>query len=228
MTTKKDIYKNYLVIKPWGDEYTIFNDKDKLGITLDKINPGKSTSLHWQKKKKTGFIILKGNPIIQVGIHSKNNWVSKPLSILVIRPGLFHSLKNPKKSKYPIYALEFETPFIKKDLLRFKDKYGRQKKGYENKKYMKKLDNDFIIFKKTSLKNSYKLFDRNIIIQNIKKRSQLNKLKNNSVSAILEGKIIDKNQKVALNYGEIIKTNTLKILTKKFSIHTKLLVLNVS
>ena len=56
----------------------------------------------------------------------------------------------------------------------------------------------------------------------------LNKLKNNSVSAILEGKIIDKNQKVALNYGEIIKTNTLKILTKKFSIHTKLLVLNVS
>ena len=226
MNSKNKFYLSRTVNKPWGYEYVIYNDSSKIAVTYIYIKFGHKTSLHCHPSKKTAFIILDGKALVQIGIYNENKKIYDSLSRLVLRPGLFHSIESV--SKKGTFALEFETPYDKNDLLRFKDKYGRQKKGYENKKYMKKLDNNFVIFKKTSLKNSYKLFDRNIIIENIKRRSQLNKLKNNSVSAILAGKIIDKNKKVALNYGEIIKTNTLKILTKKFSIHSKLLVLNVS
>ena len=59
----------------------------------------------------------------------------KSLSRLVFRPGLFHSIKA--ESKEGIYALEFETPYKKNDLLRFKDNYGRKKKDYEGKKFTK-------------------------------------------------------------------------------------------
>mgnify|MGYP001201660873 CR=1 FL=1 len=36
-------------------------------------------------------------------------------------------------SKNGLCALEFESPYKKKDLLRFKDDYGRQSKNYEGK-----------------------------------------------------------------------------------------------
>jgi len=228
MPANNDIYNNYLVKKPWGEEYTIFSNKKKIGVTLIEINPGKSTSLHCHPNKKTGFIILKGRPNVQIGIHEKNNWHPKPLSILVLRPGLFHSIKNPKKAISSVYALEFESPLNKKDLLRFKDKYGRKKKGYETKKYLEKLSPDKLIFRNNKLNEVYKIFNRKIIIKIIKTRKQINKFTNKSVSAILDGKLINNNKQTALNYGEIIKTSSLKILMKEFTIHKNLLILNVS
>ena len=228
MPANNDIYNNYLVKKPWGEEYTIFSNKKIIGVTLVKINPGKSTSLHCHPNKKTGFIILKGRPEVQIGIHEKNYWKSKPLSILVLRPGLFHSLNNPKKSEKSVYALEFEKPLDKKDLIRFKDKYGRKKKGYESKKNLKKLSDDQIIFKNRGTSKIYNIFNRKIIIKSVKKKSEIKYFSNNSVTAILGGKLVDNNNQTALNFGEIIKTSTLKILLKEFTIHKKLLVLNVS
>ena len=94
MPITNKIYNNHMVKKPWGEEYTIFSNKKKIAITLIKIKPGKMTSLHCHPSKKTGFIILKGSPKIQVGVHKQNTWKSKVLSILVLRPGLFHSLSN--------------------------------------------------------------------------------------------------------------------------------------
>ncbi len=226
MPITNKIYNNYLVKKPWGEEYTIFSDRKKIAITLVKINPKKSTSLHSHPSKKTGFIILKGSPKIQIGIHKKNTWKSKVLSILVLRPGLFHSISNINK-KSDVIALEFETPYKKRDLIRFKDRYGRQNKGYENKKFMKKLDSNNITFKNTNDKQRYNLFGKDITITKIKSRDQILKLSNKSVSAILDGVIVDKNKKSVISFGEIIKTKTLKMLTKQFYIHKPLKILNV-
>ncbi len=221
------IYNNYIVTKPWGEEYTIFHNKDKLAVTLVKIKPKKTTSLHCHPAKKTGFIILKGNPCIQIGIHKKNTWKSKPLSILVIRPGLFHSIKNSNNSN-SIVALEFESPYLKNDLIRFKDRYGRKKKGYESKRFMKKLTKNDIRFKMNKLKNIYNLYDKKIIIEKINNRKQILRFNNKSVTAILDGKLTNNKKQTVLSYGEIIKTTSLKILTKHYKINKPFLAMNVA
>ena len=53
----------------------------------------------------------------------------------MIREGLFHSIKCV--SKEDLCALEFENPVNKRDLVRFKDNYGRESKLYEGKKFTK-------------------------------------------------------------------------------------------
>ena len=50
--------------------------------------------------------------------------------------------------KNGLTALEFETPVDKNDLVRFKDKYGRQEKSYEGKGYTQKIFRNFLKFKK--------------------------------------------------------------------------------
>lgn len=130
-------YDNRIILKPWGEEYNIFRNRKKLAITYLKIDKGKSTSLHCHPKKKTGFLILSGTAEVQVGIYKSNKFICKPMSILVLRPGLFHKIQASKKNT--LYALEVETPYLKKDLIRMEDDYGRKSVGYENLKSSKIL-----------------------------------------------------------------------------------------
>ena len=59
----------------------------------------------------------------------KNIQKYKPMSILVLRPGLFHRIKANKNKD--LFALEIENPYLKNDLIRMQDDYGRKNKGYE-------------------------------------------------------------------------------------------------
>jgi len=226
MKIKKDIYSKTLVNKPWGYEYTVYDDLDKIGITFLNIKYNHKTSLHCHPNKKTGFIILDGIAEVQIGIYKKNSKSFNPMSRLVFRQGLFHSLKA--KSKNGLFALEFETPYDKKDLVRFKDDYGRKKKAYEGKKFTRNLDPDKIKFSKPILggKNKYRFNNMKITIE---KTSNLKNLssKDESSLAILDGSLVDKNGVKAISYGEIIKTSTLKILSKHFSIKKPLVLLRV-
>ena len=79
-----------------------------------------------------------------INYEAKNTKRFKPLSRLVFRPGLFHSIKAI--SKKGLYALEIERPYIKKDLVRLKDSYGRKLKDYEGKKYIENLNSKLIKF----------------------------------------------------------------------------------
>ena len=137
-------YNNRVIIKPWGEEYVIFKNK-KNCYNLSKDKKGYSTSLHCHPIKKTGFLILKGTAEVQVGIYKKNIKKYGPLSILVLRPGLFHKIKASRKSD--LFALEIENPYLKHDLIRMEDNYGRSKKGYESLENSRKLDSKDIIFK---------------------------------------------------------------------------------
>ena len=220
-------YNNKLVNKPWGKEYVIFCHKKELAITKIEIMPGKKTSLHCHPKKKTGFIILSGTAEVQIGIHKKNTWSAKPLSILVIRPGLFHSLKCPLNKKSPLVALEFECPYDKNDLVRFKDTYGRSGKEYENKN-MSILNNSYDRFINSKKDSIYNIEEKKIKILNIKNYNQIKKMSSHSVSAILSGGLFDNlNQKVLVQ-GEIIKTLSLKILAKHFKISKDLKIINIA
>ena len=140
MSKNKDAYyDNRIVFKPWGHEYVVYRYKNILSVTLLNINPTKSTSLHCHPIKKTGFVLLDGKALIQLGLWKKGSKIYESPSKLMIRTGLFHSIKCI--SKKPLLALEFETPIDKNDLVRFDDKYGREKRPYEQGKKFKNFEN---------------------------------------------------------------------------------------
>ncbi len=228
MNKNYDLYTKRIVNKPWGYEHVVYNESDRLAITLVNIRNGHKTSLHSHPEKKTGFIILNGKALVQIGIYKKNSRKFNSLSRLVFRPGLFHSIKAI--SKNGLCALEFESPYKKKDLLRFEDDYGRQSKNYEGKKFTKELSNgNFIKFKKPKLgkKNTYIIKNVKIIIEQTKSLNKLKKIHDKTSSAILSGSIVDKNGKKVISYGEIIKTETLRIFSKKYIIKKPLTILRV-
>ena len=146
----------------------------------------------------------------------------------MIRTGLFHSIKAV--SKKGVFALEFETPVNKKDLVRFKDSYGRETKPYEGKKFTKKIGRKFIKFKKPKLSKNqtYKMGKVLISLEVHKNFKNLINKKMSTIFAILDGGISDKYGHNILSYGDIIKTGTLNKLSETFMIKKHLTVLRVS
>ena len=228
MKKKNNFYCNKVVYKPWGYEYVVYSDSNRLAITFVKINYGHKTSLHCHPQKKTGFIILDGKALVQIGIYKENSKCFRALSRLVFRPGLFHSIKAI--SKQGICALEFETPFKKNDLVRFTDDYGRQSKPYEGKKFTKNIGSNFIKFKKPKLgkKRKYNFKNLEILLEVRKNLKNLIKKDDKTTSAILDGSIVDNNGQNVISYGEIVKTSTLRILSDVFEIRKPLTILRVS
>ena len=228
MKKKNNFYCNKVVYKPWGYEYVVYSDSNRLAITFVKINYGHKTSLHCHPQKKTGFIILDGKALVQIGIYKENSKCFRALSRLVFRPGLFHSIKAI--SKQGICALEFETPFKKNDLVRFMDDYGRQSKHYEGKKFTKNIGSNFIKFKKPKLgkKQKYNFKNLEILLEVRKNLKNLIKKDDKTTSAILDGSIVDNNGQNVISYGEIVKTSTLRILSDAFEIRKPLTILRVS
>jgi mannose-6-phosphate isomerase-like protein (cupin superfamily) len=221
-------YDNRIILKPWGEEYNIYRNKKKCAITYLKIKKNFSTSLHCHPKKKTGFLIISGTAEVQIGIYKENIKKFKPLSRLIFRPGLFHSIKAV--SKKGLYALEFETPYLKKDLVRLRDNYGRKSKEYEGKKFTKNLDSKSIKFKVPKLGESskYRFNNKEIIIEKTKNLKNLSMKDKNSTLAILDGHLTDKRGQKVISYGEIIKTTTLKILSESFEIIKPLTIMRFS
>ena len=223
---KDQFYDDKIVLKPWGYEYTLFRIQNEFRVILVNIKYKKNTSLHCHPSKKTGFIILDGNAKVQLGIYAFNKKIYKPLTTLVLRQGLYHSLKSVSKSG--LYALEFEFPGNKDDLLRFKDSYGREKMNYEGKKSTK-LNNFFRFEKLNSEDQSFTFKDKKIEIIQIRKKNDIKKISNLSSICILRGTITNKKKLVAVNAGEIMLGKTLLIFLKKFGLQNSktLLIMSV-
>ena len=220
-------YDDKVVYKPWGHEHIIYKNRKDLSVTLLKINYNKKTSLHCHPNKKTGFIVIAGRALIQLGLWKTTAKHYSAPSKLMIRTGLFHSIKSV--SKNGLYALEFETPFNKKDLVRFKDDYGRQSKPYEGKNFTKKINSNFIRFTKPKLgKNQlFKIKKTNISLEIHKNFKNLINKKNSTIFAIIDGNVVDKHKRRVLSYGDIIRTGTLKKLSEVFKIRKYLTVIRV-
>ena len=221
-------YDNKVVLKPWGNEYIIYRNSNKLSVTFLNINYKKSTSLHCHPQKKTGFIVLSGSALIQLGLWKGTAKKYTAPSKLMIRSGLFHSIKS--LSKKGLCAIEFETPVNKNDLVRFKDNFGREKKPYEGKEFTKKTSKNDIIFKKTKRNIVQKYtFDNKVelSLETHKNFKKLNKEKMQTIFAVLDGKVTDRKNRRVLSIGDIIKTGTLKKLSEAFKIKKYLTVLKV-
>ncbi len=227
MKINDKFYDSKVVNKPWGYEHVVYRDKKLLCITLLKIDYKKTTSLHCHPEKKSGFILLKGKALFQLGLWKKRSEIHNSPSKRMIARGLFHSIKSI--SREGLLALEFETPVNKNDLVRFKDVYGRQQKSYEGKKYTKNITNSFVKFKKPIVgkKQIYSIGNTTLSIEVHKNFSLLLKNKPNTIFAILKGSIVDKNKRKVISQGDVIRTVDLKVLSKVFKINGNLSVIRV-
>ena len=217
----KKKYNNILVQKPWGYEYKIHENKIAATWYLN-INKNHKTSLHCHPLKKTGFILLDGKVEIELGFYEKV--VLKSPAKLMIRPGLFHSTKALSKCAK---ILEIETPVNKRDLVRFKDQYGRKEKPYEGKKQMEQLPNKFIKFKSPKINCSNKYFLDNCKIS-IEKISKIKTHNNDTIIAVLAGDLVDKKKRSVLSPGDIVYYRTVNKLSKTFKVNKQLTILTVN
>ena len=117
-------YSDKVVMKPWGNEYLLF-ETDRLGIWILNIDKGQKTSLHCHPKKKTGLVLLSGRAIVSFLREPKLLMAGDKLSI---HPTVFHSTEAISD----IVLLEVESPNLKTDLVRLKDNYGREDLPYES------------------------------------------------------------------------------------------------
>ncbi|MFC1496784.1 thiamine pyrophosphate-binding protein, partial [Candidatus Margulisiibacteriota bacterium] len=119
-------FSKAVVKKPWGYEYLIF-DNNQVAVWVLFIRQGHATSIHCHPGKKTSIIVLSGK--VHCSTLEKKVLRQSGEGILVGR-GVFH--RTTALSEGGAYVMEIETPVNKRDLVRYKDKYGREKQGYEN------------------------------------------------------------------------------------------------
>ena len=226
MKNNKNYYDNRVVFKPWGYEYVVYRSGNNLSVTILNINSNKSTSLHCHPKKKTGFVLLSGKALIQLGLWKRESKVYKSPSKLMIRTGLFHSIKCI--SKKPLIALEFETPVAKNDLVRYYDKYGRENISYEKGNKKTFIKSNLVKFNKFKKKiQKYSFGSSEVSLEQHKNFHKLLKEKKDTIFGILGGNVTNKIKKNILSQGDIIKVGTIKKLAKVFKINKKLIVLKI-
>ena len=118
-------YSKVVVKKPWGYEYLIFSNEE-IAVWILYLKPGAQTSMHCHPSKKTSLVVLEG----KVNCSSIGEQLDRCAGEgLLIDKGAFHQTTNT--SEMGAFVMEIETPVNKRDLVRLKDKYGREGQGYE-------------------------------------------------------------------------------------------------
>lgn len=148
-TEQPDDYAGFLVLKPWGYEFQVF-DNAACSVWLACLRPDRAVSMHCHQRKQAAFIPLSG------GVTFRTLGTSEALQgYLAIEEGVFHSQEN--NSGDDAFFLEYEWPSEKSDLVRYKDRYGRTGKGYEGKSSMRRLVD---VIDDLGMPDSLKLFAR--------------------------------------------------------------------
>lgn len=124
----KDLYLDAVIEKPWGHEYRIYADM-LIDVWKLMLAPGQSTSMHCHPRKETVLMCLGGS--LQINFLTRSIRVEAG-QFARIPKGVFHSTDNV--GVIDAHLVEVETPRNKFDLVRKKDRYGRQGQQYETAK----------------------------------------------------------------------------------------------
>ena len=150
-----------VVSKPWGYEYIAYHNED---VALKVLHIGKNerTSLHCHPNKSTGLVLLSGTAEINFIADSK---VLNSPAKQMIRRGLFHQTRAISENGCIMF--EIETPVDKDDLVRLKDNYGRENKGYEGSQYeLPRYENCLhLIEPNQNINCNYELFGRKMTLE---------------------------------------------------------------
>ena len=153
-------YSKYLITKPWGEEFLIFQTK-KVAVWVLKIDSKKYTSLHCHLHKKTILIPLSG--VLNVSILLKKYIIKK--KPIILNKNVFHQTHNSfNKSQY---LIEIETPNLKNDIIRFRDYYGRSQNNFKTESLNNSIKNNF--YKKKIKKKNYMFGKKKVLLLEINK-----------------------------------------------------------
>ena len=119
-------YSKVVVKKPWGYEYLIFSNEE-VAVWILFLKAGSQTSMHCHPQKKTSLVVLEGKVNCSSLIQKLDRSAGEGL---LIDKGVFHQTTSPLEST--AFVMEIESPVNKRDLVRLKDRYGREGKGYES------------------------------------------------------------------------------------------------
>jgi mannose-6-phosphate isomerase-like protein (cupin superfamily) len=209
-------YSKFVVPKPWGYEYVIY-EGNNLSIWYLHIKNGASTSLHCHPNKKTGLVVLKGSA--QISLIERDFELNEGQKIM-IRQGAFH--RTQALSNDGIHVLEVETPRDKEDLVRISDIYGRQNKEYESSK--QERTNEFFIPESCTKKYQFLNYNFNIIND----LSTNFNPKNNDLLVVLSECLFKHNNYPLCSTGEILTGNVFTKLIKDYKISNNAQVLKIS
>lgn len=208
---KKVDYRGFVVDKPWGYEYLMFENSHVAIWVLFLKNESK-TSIHCHPKKKTSLLVLDGS----VKTSSLDSVFSlQSMEGVIIDRGVFHS--THAVSEHGAFVMEVETPVEKSDLVRLKDEYGRENLGYENRnsfsfdieKYEycdfhneseEKEEVEKLIKNKTM--KIYRLDTFDVVYEKVKKH-------HTKTLCPLNYKLVDSEGKVIVDVGDIISVQDL-------------------
>jgi len=118
-------YSKVVVKKPWGYEYLIFSNEE-IAVWILYLKPGAQTSMHCHPSKRTSLMVLEGKVFCSTITEQLDRCAGEGL---LIDKGAFH--QTTTISETGAFVMEIETPVNKRDLVRLKDKYGREGQGYE-------------------------------------------------------------------------------------------------
>lgn len=195
-----------VVNKPWGYEYLLTNTPlvEVWHLSLDHL---KSTSTHCHPNKKTALIVLDG----KAEFSTLNKTIKlSALDAVTLDAGVFHSTKC--LSKRGLKLLEIETPPMKHDLVRLKDKYGRANTGYEGKEKMRLANGSYIRFKSEEIHVVKNFCNNYLCISFIQNGGDFKDLlsKKPELAVVLSGFVKSANNNILYRTGDIVKNSILK------------------
>jgi len=122
-------YSKVVVRKPWGYEYLIYENND-VAVWILHLRKDASTSLHCHLQKTTSLSVLSGKVVCST-IEAEHQRAAG--EGMLIGGGVFHSTRAV--SDGGAFVMEIESPVNKRDLVRYRDAYGRAGKGYESSEH---------------------------------------------------------------------------------------------
>jgi hypothetical protein len=204
------VFRDKLVLKPWGSEYLAFESPD-VALWVLKINRGFSTSMHAHPGKTTGLVLLNGS--IELSFIADSKTLNAPEKQM-IRRGLFHKSTALTDD---VVLLEIETPNDKGDLVRLTDEYGRDALGYEGKKdYVARTSGEvWIETPADQIPVEVKGLSSNIHVQRMEKISDFDNFDDACIVMFLSGgigKTVDGRNHLATCPGDVAFFKILKVV----------------
>ena len=206
-------WSKMVVNKPWGYEYLLTNTPlvEVWHLSLDHL---KSTSTHCHPNKKTALVVLEGKALFST---LNKSFKLSPMDAVTIEAGVFHSTKCV--SKNGLKLLEVETPPMKHDLIRLKDKYGRANMGYESREKMKLINNSYIKFRGEETRTIKKFCNNHLSLLFIKDNGDLKNLTppKPELAVVLNGFIKSADNDIRYRLGDVLNTASLNNRKLNFS-----------
>jgi len=207
-------YVDKIVKKPWGYEYLVYENAD-VGLWFLYIEKDQCTSMHCHPKKTTGLVLLDGQAEISFLADKRQ---LEGVSKVMIRRGLFHSTKA--LSEEGVFVLEIETPADKHDLVRLRDKYGRQSTPYEGAPHEEKKNVDCLWFEEPApgTAKTYKFANCRLKIEKINDVSVINNKKDDDLIMFLSGglvRVIDNKFHCVTIPGDVGRGGIVKHISKQ-------------